>query len=134
MMRRLSMVCLATVLVGCDMSVSETQPYDSKQIVLGDASAGRALMKSYGCGACHAIPGIAAMGGRVGPPLGSFAQRSYIAGILPNTGDNLVRWLIDPPAHDPKTAMPDMAVPRDHALDMAAYLYAIEPSQEDQAW
>lgn len=123
MRRFLELSAVIAVLAGCDASIPGKRPYSTQQIALGNAETGRTLMKAYGCGACHDIPGVAAMGGRVGPPLGGFAHRRYIAGVLPNTGDNLVRWLIDPPAHDAKTAMPDMAVPREHAVHMAAYFY-----------
>ncbi|HEX6629178.1 MAG TPA: hypothetical protein VF105_14610, partial [Gemmatimonadaceae bacterium] len=59
------------------------------------------------------------------PPLGKIAQRVYIAGVLPNEPDNMIRWLENPPGVDPLTAMPYMGVtPRD-ARDIAAYLYTL---------
>ena len=61
----------------------------------------------------------------VGPPLGTIAQRVFIAGVLPNEPDNMIRWIENPPGVDPKTAMPYMGVtPRD-ARDIAAYLYTL---------
>ena len=61
----------------------------------------------------------------VGPPLDHIAQRVYIAGVLPNEPDNMIRWIENPQAVDPKTAMPYMGVtPRD-ARDIAAYLYTL---------
>jgi cytochrome c len=57
------------------------------------------------------------------PPLHRFYQRSFIAGRLPNTEDNLIRWIQDPQQVEPGTAMPDLGVTEDEARDIAAYLY-----------
>jgi cytochrome c2 len=90
-----------------------------------DTERGRTAIKKYGCGTCHNIPGVSGAVGMVGPPLGQIAQRVYIAGVLPNEPDNMIRWIENPPGVDPKTAMPYMAVtPRD-ARDIAAYLYTL---------
>ena len=60
----------------------------------------------------------------VGPSLRKLARRSYIAGVLPNTGENLVRWLREPQSIKPGTAMPDLGVGERDARDMAAFLGA----------
>jgi cytochrome c len=65
-----------------------------------------AALVRHGCAACHEIPGIPGATGRVGPPLGGFSRQAYIAGRLPNDRDALVRWLLDPAAIKPGTAMP----------------------------
>jgi cytochrome c len=91
----------------------------------GDPEVGRALIASYGCTACHAVPGIAAFVGTVGPSLAGFSGRAYIAGRLPNRPMMLTAWLRDPPAIDPATAMPDLGVSEAEALHMAAYLYTL---------
>jgi cytochrome c2 len=90
----------------------------------GDADRGATLMKAYGCGACHTIPGLRGADADVGPELGDFADRRSIAGALPNTPENLVRWLENPQRVEPGTLMPDLAVPEAAAKDIAAYLYA----------
>lgn len=92
----------------------------------GDADRGRAVLVRYECGACHRIPGIPAARGNVGPALEDFRRRPYIAGSLANTPASLVRWLVDPPAHAPETAMPAVGIDAREALDVAAYLYAQE--------
>ncbi|MFD2366917.1 c-type cytochrome [Pseudoduganella sp. GCM10020061] len=92
----------------------------------GDAARGKALVSQYQCGACHAIPGVAAASGTAGPPLDAFGRRSYIAGHIPNQPANLVRWLIDPPAMAPGTTMPSLGLSEDEARHMAAYLYSLE--------
>lgn len=84
----------------------------------------RAAVK-YGCGGCHVIPGVRGARGKVGPPLAGVAERSYLAGILPNTPENLIRWIQFPQALEPGTAMPDLNVTDADARDLAAYLYAL---------
>lgn len=91
----------------------------------GDPVAGKALLTSYGCGSCHVIPGIRTAKGLVGPPLLFYSRRTIIAGELPNTPDNLARWIENPVAIEPKTAMPDLGVSDAQARDMAAYLYTL---------
>jgi cytochrome c1 len=48
-----------------------------------------------------------------------------IAGEIPNSPDNLVRWIENPAAVEPKTAMPNLGLTDDQAHDVAAYLYAL---------
>jgi cytochrome c len=92
----------------------------------GDPKRGEAAVERYGCAACHAIPGIANQGSNVGPPLHKVALRGYIGGVLPNTPDDMVRWLQNPPAVDPRTAMPNLGVSEAEARDMTAYLYTLK--------
>lgn len=91
----------------------------------GDPDRGQALVKRYGCAGCHTIPGVRGANGLVGPPLQKFGSRVYIAGVVTNTPDNLIRWLKDPPGLDPKTAMPATGVSDADARDIAAYLYTL---------
>ena len=94
-------------------------------VVNADPDRGAALMTQYGCGACHVIPGVTAARGSVGPSLDGFADRAYVAGVLPNQPGDLVRWLMNPTTHAPQTAMPDLGVREGEARDMAAYLYTL---------
>ena len=41
----------------------------------GDAERGPALIRAYGCAACHAVPGVEGADGNVGPPLTRFGDR-----------------------------------------------------------
>ena len=90
----------------------------------GDPKRGREAIERYGCIACHTIAGFHAHGANVGPPLVEMASRGYIAGVLPNSPANMVRWLRDPPGVAPRTAMPNVGVSAAEAADIAAYLYA----------
>lgn len=114
-------VAALAVLAACE----EPAIPQGMRIADGEAAAGAVLIRDFGCGACHAIPGITGARGIVGPPLDAFALRTYVAGIHPNTPENLVSWLIDPPAMAPETAMPDMGVTEQEARHMAAYLYSL---------
>ena len=64
------------------------------------------------------------------PPLDRFYQRSYIAGRLSNTSENLSKWIQSPQEIDPGNAMPDLGVTADEAKDIAAYLYH-DPTIDD---
>lgn len=97
----------------------------SRQFTGGDSSRGRELLREYGCQSCHLIPGVRGADGLVGPPLIHWSRRVYIAGQLPNTSENLIRWIMAPQEVDPPTAMPDMGVTEQDARDIAAYLYTL---------
>lgn len=91
----------------------------------GSPREGRKVIQSAGCGACHSIPGIHAANGELGPPLNSFSRRTMIAGELPNTPANLVRWIKNPPSVEAGTAMPNLGLDDKQANDAAAYLYTL---------
>ena len=88
----------------------------------GDPERGEVAIQQYACTACHRIPGIVGPSSYTGPPLQAMGSRKYIAGVLPNSYDNLVRWLREPQAVSPNTAMPDLGLTEADARDIAAYL------------
>ncbi|MET0963833.1 MAG: c-type cytochrome [Noviherbaspirillum sp.] len=89
----------------------------------GDPVRGRLALSQYACQACHTIPGVTGSDVHVGPPLARFAGRRHIARGLPNTPENLARWIRDPKGVDPHTAMPMLGVSEADAKDMTAYLF-----------
>jgi cytochrome c len=91
----------------------------------GDPNRGEEKIRQYGCNTCHTIPGVTGAQGLVGPPLVHWSKRVYIAGELPNTPENLRRWIQHPPQVEPKTAMPDMGVNEQDSRDISAYLYSL---------
>ena len=91
-----------------------------------DAERGRAAIYQHACVTCHAIPGIVGSGAPVGPPLTGIATRTFIAGVLPNTGDAMIRWLRSPKAYKPQGAMPDLGLSEPDAADIAAYLATLK--------
>jgi len=104
---------LGLVLAGCHGPVSAD---------LGDADRGAFVIGQAQCGSCHVIPGIPSADGMSGPPLGGFAKRTMIAGMIANTPAGLVAWLRAPQAAVPGNAMPDMGLSERQARDVAAYL------------
>lgn len=91
----------------------------------GDAEVGRTLIKDFGCGSCHQIPGVRGATAVVGPPLKGIAARAYIAGVLPNTPENMQKWILDPPSVDSLTAMPNVGLNPAQARHVATYLYTL---------
>lgn len=91
----------------------------------GNRDRGAQTIAAMGCGACHHIPGIPGADGLVAPPLDNIAQRGIIAGELANTPENMVRWIRDPQAIEPGTAMPNLHIDEQSARDIVAYLYTI---------
>jgi cytochrome c2 len=91
----------------------------------GNVEQGRLLLRQFGCGACHRIPGVADAQGNVGPPLEGVARRVYLGGVLPNSPENMARWIRAPKSFDPQTAMPELQVSEAHARDMVAFLYTL---------
>jgi cytochrome c len=88
----------------------------------GSPARGTRLIRNYGCGSCHVIPGVPGASATVGPSLQGIASRSYVAGKLTNTPANLMRWIRQPHSIDPKTAMPDLGLTEQDARDVTAYL------------
>jgi cytochrome c2 len=91
----------------------------------GDADRGRDTITARQCGSCHTIPHVTGADGVVGPPLTAFGRRSFIAGQLPNTPRNLIRWIKSPHDVEPGTAMPVLGLDDREAKDVAAYLYTL---------
>ncbi len=114
-------VSLAVVLSGCFHDLTR-----DVAIVRGDPEAGKEAIVKYGCGSCHTIPGVKGADGLTAPPLTHFSKRSFVAGQLANTPDNLVRWITDPQGVEPGTAMPNLGVEPQEAEDIVAYLYSID--------
>jgi cytochrome c len=103
-----------------------TAELEMPRVAGGDAEQGRVAVDEFDCAVCHSIPGIAGARTYVGPPLDHFRRNVYIAGRFPNEPETLVRWLMDPPALAPETAMPSLGLDESQARDIAAYLYSFE--------
>jgi cytochrome c2 len=91
----------------------------------GDPARGQAAIQTYGCDTCHVIPGVATAKSLVGPPLNAIAARTYVAGVVVNTPENMESWIQHPRAIDARTAMPDTGVTEIDARDITAYLYTL---------
>jgi cytochrome c oxidase assembly factor CtaG/cytochrome c2 len=114
------LLCAGLLLAGCSRSQSE--PLSQ----FGDAQHGAELIVSYGCGGCHSIPRIADAKGNVGPPLDHIGTRTYIAGVLRNSPENLSLWIRDPQQIVPGNAMPQMNISAEDARDITAFLRTLK--------
>jgi cytochrome c2 len=112
MMNRL---ILAAVLLFTSCKAQETA-------FAGDAARGKQVIQQNGCTACHAIPGIEGPRGMVGPSLERAGAAGTIAGKVPNTPENLAKWIQNPQAFTPESTMPALGLSDDDARDAAAYL------------
>lgn len=112
-----ALLALLALLTACGQAQASDLP------AFGNPGRGEIALRQYACVTCHAIPGMVDAEGRAGPALDGLAFRAYIAGLLPNTPENLVRWIRAPQRVLPGGAMPDLGVTEQDARDMAAYLY-----------
>ena len=94
----------------------------------GDPARGVAAMHQYACATCHTIPGVVGAAAHVGPPLAGVGDRKFLGGRLPNSPENLVKWIRHPREVSPQSLMPDLGVTEQHARDMAAYLLTLKGS------
>jgi cytochrome c oxidase assembly factor CtaG/cytochrome c2 len=115
------MMLLLVILSGCHPQDDRT----ARQLTGGDPTRGKDAIRKYGCGACHTVPGVRAARGMVGPSLEGIASRTFLGGQLPNTPDNMKKWIRFPQSVEKGTAMPDMHVTDEDARDIAAYLYTL---------
>ncbi|MBI2864937.1 MAG: c-type cytochrome [Chloroflexi bacterium] len=92
----------------------------------GNAQQGQQAISKYGCGSCHTIPGVQGANATAAPSLAGFAGRSQIASTVPNTPDNLVKWIQNPKSVKPSTAMPSVGVTEPDAKNIAAYLETLK--------
>jgi len=111
--------------VACQSASARERAEEAAALTGGDPARAPALMRRYGCTSCHSIPGIQGATGLVGPPLAGIASRSYIAGVLTNDPQHMIRWILDPKGVDSLTAMPVTGVSEGEARDIAAYLYTL---------
>ncbi|NOJ38413.1 c-type cytochrome [Bradyrhizobium australiense] len=111
----------ACLLFGCD-AIPQQGPVNFS----GNPERGVALIKQYGCGSCHLIPKIAEATGNVGPPLLHIGTRTYIAGFISNSPENMSLWLQDPQKALPGNAMPWMGITPQDSRDITAFLYTLK--------
>lgn len=114
---------LAAAAVTVERSRGQTERV-ARAMTGGDSGRAPALIRRFGCGGCHTIPGIPGADGLVGPSLEGLRRRVYVGGVTLNTPEALVRWIVSPQAVSPRSAMPATGIDEAGARDVAAYLYA----------
>jgi cytochrome c1 len=98
---------------------------DAKARVGGDPERGAFLLQRYGCGGCHRIPGVVGAAGKAAPSLDHLPDEAYISGNLPNTPQNVMRWIVSPHSILPRTKMPELGVGDAEARDITTYLWSL---------
>ena len=101
-------------------SQSHQTPTDSTLL------SGERVFLSSGCAVCHAISGTQAFA-TVGPNLSHFGSRLTIAaGTLPNTRENVARWIFNPQLIKPGVIMPRVPLQPAQLSAVAAYLESLK--------
>ncbi|WP_166442707.1 cytochrome c oxidase subunit II [Phragmitibacter flavus] len=91
----------------------------------GDAR-GKELFFSTGCAACHAVGGTQAVS-NLGPDLTHMADRlNLAASTLPNTRENLKRWIVDPQSIKPLSLMPPTEIGPEELEALLDYLQTLK--------
>lgn len=104
------------------VAAQQAPPVESEDAL---AQEGRTLFTQLPCVGCHAVRGIS--GGAIGPDLTHFGSRQTLASaIVPNTPENLERWLVNPQSVKPGVLMPDLGLSRDQARALTAYLLSLK--------
>jgi cytochrome c oxidase subunit II len=97
-----------------------------------EAKAGEKVFKDAPCAICHEIKGISGFskeyaGKFRGPDLTHFGSRTTLAaGLMPNTPQDLAKWIEDPRAIKPGVNMPTLGVRGKDLDDLVAYLESLK--------
>lgn len=87
---------------------------------------GKALFVGLTCSSCHTVTGSGAPASKdVGPDLTHLGDRKTLAaGVVPNTPDELRKWLADPNSIKPGSNMPNLQLSPQQLDALVAYLEA----------
>ncbi|MDQ1383979.1 MAG: cytochrome c oxidase subunit [Actinomycetota bacterium] len=87
---------------------------------------GEVTLVTQACAGCHAIRGTPAQG-TVGPDLTDFGERTTIgARTVPNTPENLAKWIVDAQSLKPGALMPPMPMSDREVKNVIAYLEGLK--------
>ncbi|MCL4506409.1 MAG: cytochrome c oxidase subunit II [Chloroflexi bacterium] len=92
----------------------------------GDAARGETFFMNGPCVSCHTIDGTKAQGKVAPRPLTHFATYEKIAQVIPNTPENLTKWLHNPQEVKPGTQMPNLALKPQDIADLVAFLESLK--------
>lgn len=101
---------------------------NSAVVEAGNPERGKEAFMNGPCIACHSIEGTKAQGKVAPRPLTHFATYPTIAQVdgFTNNADNVQKWLKDPQAIKPGTAMPNLNLKAQEIADLAAYLETLK--------
>jgi cytochrome c oxidase subunit 2 len=89
------------------------------------AQQGKSLYAQSACVGCHTIAGVS--GGEIGPNLTHFGSRKTLAAnMMPNTPQNVARWIENPDHVKPGARMPNLGITGDQSKALAAYLLSLK--------
>jgi cytochrome c len=114
----------AGAVVGANWYSQHQSEAIARALTGGNPSDAPDIIRRYGCSGCHTIPGISGADGQVGAPLSDIKRRVYVGGVVFNSPENLVRWIVSPQTFLEHSAMPATGISEAEARDVAAYLYA----------
>jgi cytochrome c oxidase subunit 2 len=90
------------------------------------AAAGELVFMREACAGCHTIRGTQAVG-TIGPDLTDFGSRASIgSGTVPNTADNLARWITDSQSIKPGNLMPPLSLSPSDVNALVTYLEGLK--------
>ncbi len=115
-----SLSCLIAVISACSSEMSSQTPaLDPEEptsvveempegtLATDDTEDEKTPFITKACSGCHTVQGIPEAQGKVGPELTHQASNPLIADIVPNTEENLKKYLKDPGAVKPGVLMPN---------------------------
>jgi cytochrome c oxidase subunit 2 len=89
------------------------------------AQQGQTLFSQSACVGCHTIAGVS--GGQIGPNLSHFGSRKTLAAnMMPNSPDNVARWIENPDHMKPGARMPNLGMSAEQSKAIAAYLLSLK--------
>jgi cytochrome c oxidase subunit 2 len=98
----------------------------AREPTTAEARRGQRYFMEDGCAACHTIAGTGAEG-TVGPSLTHLAGRETLAAdTIPNTPEDLFRWIQDPQSIKPGAKMPGLGLGPKKFHAIVAYLSELE--------
>jgi cytochrome c oxidase subunit 2 len=90
------------------------------------AARGQLVFNRESCAGCHAVRGTPATA-TIGPDLSNFGERQSIGSLtVPNTPENLSRWITEPDRVKPGNLMPPTALSPDDLAAVVAYLEGLK--------
>ena len=90
------------------------------------AARGQVVFNRESCAGCHAVRGTSATA-TIGPDLSNFGERQSIGSLtVPNTPENLSRWITEPDRVKPGNLMPPTALSADDLAAVVAYMEGLK--------
>ncbi len=104
----------------------DTTGLSPEQVALVNQGAQTILTQA--CAGCHTINGLPNYNvGKVGPNLTHIGSRAYLAaGTIPNTPENLARWIRNPQDVKPENKMPTLGLDEQTIQQIVAYLESLK--------